>query len=196
MPLSLAPPTAANVTVNYTVQYNLAPCIPTDGNAVSLSVNVNVTCGSTALQVMEAAVNQENQDVGFLYRFKASYSPSPAGYNIEAISNIPDQINLDENLVSSACTWRFMVRTPEGALLLPSTAVSNYTFNDTGYGMVMLLYSDRSLSGSITLLANRTNLTSTPSTCSGTLGSMVVTEFAWHNIIAVIVFSICMPFYL
>ena len=192
MPLYLAPPTAANVTVNYTVQYNLTPCIPTDGNAASLSINVNVTCGSTALQVMEAAVNQENQDVGFLYRFKASYSPSPASYRIEAISNIPDQIN-DEKLVSSGCTWRFMVRTPEGALLLPSTAVSNYTFNDTGYGMVMLLYSGQS-GTSITRLANSTNLTSTPSACSGTLGSMVAMKFAWH-IIAVILFSICLPFY-
>lgn len=172
----LVHPTA--VSVSYTVRSNESPCVASD--VTIPSINVTVTCGSTALQVMQAAVDQANQDVSQSYRFRASYFGNTTGYRIGAINDVPEIF--DEVLVAQQCTWMFLVQTPEGEISLPSAAVSNYTFKDDGYGMMMVLYSEQS-----SPIANGTNSTSTPGTCSGTLGSIVATKStAWHTIVVIL----------
>ena len=165
------------INVTYTVNYHEKGCVAENFARIP-SINVSIPCGGTALQVMKSAVDYQNSTIGQMYRFSATFNGNTQGYTIDAINNVPTIFC--ESLAT--CKWRFLIQTPDRYILVPSIGVSNYTFTNGSYSMIMQYSTQDAIAG-----FNTTNTSSTPGTCSGTPGSIAAAASVYNIIIAAVI---------
>ena len=109
------PPQYVFIPVQYSVQFPSAQCPPANGtNPPSSSpITVAVTAGSTALDVMQGAV-----DIDRRFQFQATSFGATLGFLINAIGGTAS---------SSTCFWAFFVQYTGSPATLSNVGVSSFS---------------------------------------------------------------------
>ena len=122
------------LAVQYSLQFD---CPPASGTSPPAYVtNVTVPAGSTALDVMQAAVSIDN---GF--KFSATNFGSALGFSIDEISGTAS---------SNMCYWKLFVKTPANFQTSPAAiGVSHFVICSEGYEIIYVYTAQISSGGQV-----------------------------------------------